>query len=216
MSTERFLSKKADAYALFVSINDRIGDTDNICLGKNVKGEKTAKHQIAEFNDKNKDGTKREDLDYGFPVSFASKTERPESKFSTTYSVMYREHKLSISYKIHLSINRMYPSRDHISVDMVIHVPEGGICTTGSKIHRGDIYLKFHYGKDGEPSLVRKDKCFGDIRFKLPTDLQRKLRILLGAARASGVLRNYREDCDFRNTTESDVLGKLDLLDKRR
>jgi len=213
MATSILIDGRRDAFLIFQAINERtIGN--RYCLGKTLPVGKEPKMQISVFNDRDEFGGKIEAHDYGFPVSFAEATQAPVSTFLTTYNVKYGKLPLPVSYKVHLSINRMRPERDHISIDMIIHVPKAGIPTASGDIHYGDIFLKFHYFADGLPHLSRKDECFGDIRFKLPPELQPILQHILRASQTSGVLRNFGDDYHFGNSTESDVLGVLVRLTK--
>lgn len=210
----RYIDGRRDAYTIFKAINLIIIGMQ-YCLGRTLSAGQEPKMQIAIFNDWN-NGKKIEDYDFGFPVSFAKATQVPVSSFRTPYTVRYKEHVLPVSYKAHLSINRMKPERDHISIDMVIHVPEDGISTADGDTHRENVYLKFHCYADSLPHLSSKDKCFGDIKLRLPPDLQVILEGLLVASQASGVLRNFRKDYHFANSTDLDVLGELVRLSKAR
>ena len=215
MSAVRFLGGRRNAYPILQAINEKTVGR-GYCLRTHLSDEADQKMQIAIFNDKDRRGKKIEDHDYGFPVSFAEVAVTPVGYYPTTYTVGYRDYVLAVSYKVHLSINRMVPARDHVSIDMVIRVPAEGIPAADGKLHHDDVYLKFHYFADGLPELAHKDGAFGEIKLKLPPALQAILRGMLQVSQESGVLTNFGEDYHFGNSTELDNLGVLERLSKSR
>jgi len=214
MSAARFLDGRRDAYPIFQAINEKTVGR-GYCLRTHLSDGADQKMQIAIFNNRGKFGKKNEAYDYGFPVSFAEATVTPVGYYPTTYTVSYGKHVLAVSYKVHLSINRMIPERDHVSIDMVIHVPEEGIPTADGKLHHDNVYLKFHYFAHGLHG-ARKDEMFGNIGLKLPPALQAILQGMLQASQESGVLTSFRKDYHFTSSTDSDSLGELVCLTKPR
>lgn len=210
LTEERNLKGREEAHVFFKAINERLVGK-GYCLGRSIKADEPLKMQISIFNEY--DGHR----DYGFPISFAEAAVAPVGYFPTTYTVRYGEHILPVSYKGHLSINSKNPASDHLSIDMVIRIPKAGISLGDGTLHCKDVYLKFHYYAGRLlPTLATKDRCFGDIKLKLPPELQSMLRGILAVAQESGVLRNFHKEYPFPSSTDSDCLGELRCLKKSR